>query len=351
MATTTRFAVAGLTHPHTQGWLRTLEQFGNVDLCGYYDEDIAAADRLADLRRPAPFYTDLAALLRERRPDALLVTLPNRAAAAAAQQAARAGVHVLADKPMARTAAEAAACVQAARAAGVQLAVGFTNRLDPAVQALQAQLAAGRLGRLYSMEALLAVSQVEQRGADHWTFARAEAGGGILHWLGIHLVDLLLWLAAEPVTAVAAMTANVSGAPIDVEDAASLTLRFASGALGVLHCGYFLPFEPKENYLAIRGQAGSARLSPMGSDRALHLIGADPTGVAATQVLTPTRRSVPGYGGANGHAFVAGFLGSLAGGPPPAATGADAWRALTLIEAAYAAAASGCTVPLPEPIE
>src|SRR5439155_26719228 len=89
--------------------------------------------------------------------------------------------------------------------------------------------------------ALKATSSVTSRDPRSYLFSDAVSGGGILHWLGCHWIDLFLHFFREPVVAVSALTGTLSGEPIDVEDVAAVSLRFAGGALVSLHAGYLTP--------------------------------------------------------------------------------------------------------------
>jgi hypothetical protein len=171
------------------------------------------------------FETDLSCLIREHRPDLALVTLPNSEASAAIEQLAVAGVHVLVDKPLARTAAEAERAVSAARVAGVKVTVGLTRRYGRGWQDAAALIASGRLGRLHSSEAIFVASSVAVRDPSNLIFDRAAMGGEVLHWLRVHDLDLLLWLTGEPIVEVQAMAGTLGSDQIDVEDVISMAIR------------------------------------------------------------------------------------------------------------------------------
>nr|MBA3416189.1 Gfo/Idh/MocA family oxidoreductase [Chloroflexia bacterium] len=141
-----RLAVVGIDHFHATGWVESIEQFRDeIEIVALYDRTpevgrtLAPIDhdpRLSPALNPAyralPFYSDLDRLLGEQEIDLALVTLPNVEAPPAIERLAAAGVHLLVDKPGARTAAEARRAFGAARAAGVKVAVGLTKRYAPA---------------------------------------------------------------------------------------------------------------------------------------------------------------------------------------------------------------------------
>jgi predicted dehydrogenase len=354
-----RVAIVGLDHYHVTGWVESLEQFADrLEIVALYDPNPEVGERLAPFYhdpglspalaaayRALPFETDLAALIDRHRPDLALVTLPNAAAPAAIAQLARPGVHLLVDKPAARTAGEAATAFAAARAAGVKVAVGLTKRYGRGWQDARAMVASGRLGRLFAAEAIMVTSSVRVRDPRNPLFSRAISGGGVLHWLGVHDVDLLLWLSGERVVEVQAMAGTVNGEAIDVEDAISVALRFAGGAIATVHYAYALPRPGYDGYVALRGSGGSVKLTPEGR---LTWLGPGSTeDPLVAQETTYTTAKVPGYG-AGGLAIIDDLLGAIAEDRDPLATGEDLVRALRVIEAAYRSAESGTRVRVEE---
>ena len=137
---------------------------------------------------------------------------------------------MLVDKPVAKNADDARRAFRAARAAGVTATVGLGKRALGAWQDAKAMIDRGRLGRLLAAESTFTTSQVKVRDPRNHLFSVERSGHGILHWLGVHDVDALLWLAGEPIVEVQAMTANVGRQEIGVEDAVSVAFRYASPA-------------------------------------------------------------------------------------------------------------------------
>ncbi|MCC6792279.1 MAG: Gfo/Idh/MocA family oxidoreductase [Thermomicrobiales bacterium] len=352
-----RVAVIGLNHYHVTGWVESLAQLRDrVEIVALYDPDPARGRRLApDHTDPSlsaalpgwaadlPFVTDLDTLIREHRPDVALVTLPNIDAPAAVTRLANAGIHILSDKPLARTAPEAEPAVAAARANGVKLAVALTRRYGRGWQDAAALIANGRLGRLLSSEAIFVTSSVAVRDPHNLIFDGEAMGGGVLHWLGVHDLDLLLWLSGEPVVEVQAMTGTVDTS-VAVEDVISMAIRYASGAVGTVHYAYALPRPGGEGYLALRGSEASIRLEPSGT---LTVIGpGDVSDPVMTQQTTYESRRLPGYG-AVGATIIDDLLRAIDEDRDPLATGENVLGALRLIDAAYESARTGARVRLP----
>jgi UDP-N-acetyl-2-amino-2-deoxyglucuronate dehydrogenase len=173
----------------------------------------------------------LEAMLREEPLDAVIVCTPHPLHAEQAVAAARAGLHVVVEKPMALTSADCAAMIAAADAAGVVLAVISQRRWHPAVRRLKAAIDEGRIGvpGLATVE-VLGWRSPEYYAMDAWRGTREGEGGGVLVNQAVHQLDLLCWFLG-PVAEVDGWTANLNHPEIEVEDTAVAIARFASGAV------------------------------------------------------------------------------------------------------------------------
>ena len=347
-----RLAVVGIDHYHTTGWVESIEQFPDqIDIVALYDPDPEMGrtlrpnftdpfltQQLDEKYGRVPFETDLDALIARHRPDLALVTLSNRDAPAAIERLAGAGVHMLADKPAAKNADEARRAFEAVRRAGVTATVGLGKRAAGAWQDARAMIDGGRLGRLLAAEATFTTSQVKVRDPRNHLFNIERSGHGILHWLGVHDVDALLWLAGEPIVEVQAMTANVGRQEISVEDAVSVAFRYASGAIGTLHFVNALPRPGGEGYMRFSGERGSIKIA---SDGSLTFWGA---GSRQDPIRVEERRyelsAWVGYGPGS-LVQIQDWLDAIREGRDPVVTGEDLVRALEVIDAAYESAASG----------
>ncbi len=357
-----RLGVVGIDHYHTSGWVESFEQFADeVEIVALYDadptigrtlaprfHDPSLSATLAPRYRSLPIYDDLSRLIEDERLDVALVTLQNRDAPAAIAQLAGAGIHMLIDKPAARNASEARWAFEAVERNGVRAAVGLTRHFDPAWLAARHRVAAGRLGRLLSAEAVFVTSTVRVRDPANHLFDRELSGHGILLWLGIHDVDGLLWLTGQSIVDVQATIANVGGERIGVEDAAAVNLRFEGGALGTLYLANALPRPAGDGYVAVRGTLGSIKLS---SDGAMTWIGpgskSNPLEVEERRFQEP---EVRGYG-PEALVQIRDLLDAIRSGRAPRVTGVDLIRALDVIDGAYESARLGNRVvigPLPK---
>ena len=145
--------------------------------------------------------------------------------------AARAGRHVLVEKPMALTVEDCDMMLEAADASGIQLAVNYKFRLEPAVRRARSFVPNPRL-----MAAQLAMPPITSASADHWVFDPAR-GGGLVIATGTHLLDLLSWFAVSEPIRVAAAGVTVSRRGPGLYDGLAGTVTFASGAVATVTIG------------------------------------------------------------------------------------------------------------------
>ena len=351
-----RLGVVGLAHYHVTGWVETLEGFeDDIDVVALYDPDPERARTLApphhdpSLRaslgeryRDLPVETRLEDLIARHALDIALVTLPNADAPEAIEELASAGVHMLIDKPAARSAREARRAAEAVRSSGVRVVVGLTRRYAFAPRAARALVAEGALGHLVAAEAVFATSSVAVRDPANMLFDRERSGGGILSWLGVHDIDALLWLSGEAITEVSAMAASVGQPNLQVEDAVSVAVRFAGGGIGTIQQAYVLPARGYRGHLALRGLDASVELGlhddlvvlTRGTDGSLHES-------RQTYAMPPTS----GYG-PQGRAAVIDLLGAIRDARETEAPLDALIRALEVIDAAYESARTGRHVRL-----
>jgi predicted dehydrogenase len=183
-----------------------------------------------------PAFTDHRHLLDELRPDVVHICTPHDQHVPVAIDCIEAGVHVLLEKPVAATVAEAERLIEvAARRPEVKAGICLQNRYNVATTAARALLASGELGAVRGGSATL----LWHRGPEYyearpWRGRKRESGGGVLINQAIHTLDLLEWLLGD-VTGVRGSVGRYGlDGVIDVEDTASVLLAHAGGARSVL---------------------------------------------------------------------------------------------------------------------
>lgn len=174
------------------------------------------------------------ALLADPEVDAILVLTPPNAREGIVSAAAKAGKHVLMEKPVERTTAAAERIVASCDAAGVTLGIIFQHRFRAASMALAEKVRSGELGALYAVHLVVPWWRPQQGYYDkpgRGTFA--QDGGGVLITQAIHSLDLMLSLTG-PVKAVTALAATTGLHQMETEDFVAGGLEFANGAVGGL---------------------------------------------------------------------------------------------------------------------
>lgn len=177
---------------------------------------------------------DLDALLADPDVAVVVIATPHPLHATAAIAAADAGRHVVVEKPMALSAADCAAMIDAAERGGVLLSVVSQRRWYAPVRRLKEAIDGGRIGdpALASVE-VLGWRGPEYFAMDDWRGTATGEGGGVLVNQAVHLLDLACWYLG-PAVEVDGWLANVNHPDLDVEDSAVAIARFASGALATI---------------------------------------------------------------------------------------------------------------------
>ena len=203
----------------------------SADLVGVCDTDPERAATFAAQYGGRPF-TDVATLLRETHPEAVLTATPHPLHAAPAIQAATAGAHVLVEKPLAANLADCDAMIAAARKSGVQLGVISQRRLYEPVRRMKGAIDAGKLGRpALGVFIMYSWRDPAYYRSDPWRGQWASEGGGVLVNQSPHQFDLLQWFMG-PIEEISGCWANVAHPAIEVDDTAVAVLRFRNGGLG-----------------------------------------------------------------------------------------------------------------------
>ncbi len=221
-------------------------------------------------------YTDWREMLEREGLDAVSVCLPNRFHREPTIAALEAGAHVLCEKPLATTVAEAKEMFAAARKAGRILMAAQSWRFAATSRAIKRVAEAGHLGDVYYAEA----TALRRMGIPTWgTFHQAEqSAGGALLDIGVHMLDLAVWLMGNPESArVSASTQRRFGtrpeiarmlrsawdpARFDVEDFAVALVHFTNGATLLLRASWAAHVEKEEFMVRLCGTEAGAITDP-----------------------------------------------------------------------------------------
>lgn len=290
-----------------------------------------------------PWFTSYEKMLAEADCDAVAIATPSGLHPAHGILAAKAGKHVISEKPMAITLASADALVKACDDAGVHLFVVKQNRLNATVQLVKRALDKGRFGRLF-----LANTTV------HWTRPQSyydqapwrgtwEFDGGAFMNQASHYVDLMQWLVG-PVESVIAKTATLARR-IEAEDTGAAVLKFRNGALGVIEVTMLTYPKNLEGSFTLIGEKGTVKVGGTAVNKIEHWAFADedPDDAEVERVNTDPP-SVYGFGH---EPYYRNVLRVIRGEAVPDTDGRGGRKSLELILGIYESAKTGREVPLP----
>lgn len=271
------------------------------------------------------FVTDL---LADPEIDIVYISTTNESHAAHTLAAARAGKHVLCEKPLALRVEDARAMVGACQAAGVVLGTNHHLRNAATHRAMRDLIASGAIGQPLAARVFHAVSLPPHlRG---WRIDRPEAGGGVILDITVHDADTLRFVLGDEVESVTAMTASQGMGMSGIEDAAMGVMRFRNGTLAQFHDAFTVGHAPTG--FEVHGTEGS-------------LFGRDVMTQRPTGTVTLRRNgeeeAIPLEHENLYERSVRRFNAAVRGEGPPAATGDDGVRSLAIALAARDAAQTG----------
>jgi predicted dehydrogenase len=329
---------------------RAIAEVRGAKLVACFDSVPAAADRLA-AETGCRSYHRLDEMLADDRVDAVVIGTPSGAHMEPAVAAAKAGKHVIVEKPLEITLSRCDRIIAACDKAGVKLSTIFPSRFHESAVELRRAVEDGRFGRLTLGDAYVKWFRTQEYyDSGKWRGTWELDGGGALMNQAVHSVDLLLWLMG-PLAEVTAHAATLAHQRIAVEDVVTATLQFKNGALGVIEAstaaypGYLKRIE-------IHGSQGSAAM--------------EEEDIVRWDFASPNRRDaavrekmagrISGGGGASdpaaighhGHARqLRDFVEAIAKNRAPAIDGVQGRLAVEAILAIYKSAETGKAVKLP----
>jgi predicted dehydrogenase len=296
-------------------------------------------------------YNDLDAMLAHPDLDVVCVCTPSGAHRDPAVQAARAGKHVVVEKPLEITLLRCDDIIGACDTSGVRLCTIFPSRFTPANIALKTAIDIGRFGRLTLGDTYVKWWRTQQYyDSGGWRGTWELDGGGALMNQAIHNVDLLQWLMGD-VDAIQAMTALLAHERIEVEDTAVAALRFKNGALGAIEAATSV-YPGLLKRTEIHGDRGSARVDQdditlwefqekVPSDSEIHAAMAGRTGFKAG---ASDPRGITHIGHRD---QLTDFLQAIDAGREPLVDGREGRKSVEIIRAIYRSAQTGQAVKLP----
>jgi predicted dehydrogenase len=303
--------------------------------------------RAAGERWGVPWTTDLEELLSRDDIDAITLCTPSGLHAEGALFALDHGKHVIIEKPLAMSVADADAVIAAGRTKGRLVVTISQRRFEPVMQALHSAITAGSFGRIVSVigEGFYHRPQSYYDQAS-WRGTIAMDGGVLMNQ-AIHMVDLVRWIGG-PVALITSLAGTLCHR-MEAEDVASVAMRFTNGSLGVITATTCAETGLSQE-LRVYGEAGHARIA---GEVVLEWRSADGTPPPAHAPVEETAISAlapPTWGtSATGHIRqYRDIVDAIREGRPPAVTGEDGMNAIEIVTAAYEASRTGRAISVQE---
>ena len=290
-----------------------------------------------------PAFTSYEEMLQRAECDIVTVCTPSGLHAAQGALAARAGKHVITEKPMAITLGQADDLVKACDDAGVFLFVVKQNRLNPPIQLLRRAVDKGRFGRIFLANTTVRWQRPQEYyDAAPWRGTWEFDGGAIMNQAS-HYVDLVQWLVG-PVESVMAKTAT-QARRIEAEDSGVALLKFRSGALGVIEVNVLTYPRNLEGSITILGEKGSVKIGGTAVNRVEHWLFADYDD--DDKLVDSANTNPPNIYGFGHEGYYRNVLAVLRGEAQPQTDGRAGRKSLELILGIYESAKIGREVPIP----
>jgi predicted dehydrogenase len=336
-------AMLGCAHPtHAWSYARAVASSAQTRLVGVHDTDPALAAAIRD-DFDAPYFADAAALASSPEVDAVVVCSETNRHREYVELAASHGLHVLCEKPIATTSADAEAMVAGCAEAGVQLHVAFVSRFLPVVQRARAAVRSGGIGDVVAMVGGNRGRPPLAPTYPDWITQRDSAGGGALIDHSVHVTDVMRHVSGKEVVRVAAEVGSQLWA-IPVEDVALMSLVFDGGAVASVDPSWSVPQGNPwdyDFYLRLLGTSGSLEIHD--AAESLQVVSAHWGGGLRLASFADDADA----------AMIDAFADSIRAGEhlDPCATGVDGVRALEVALAGYASAEAAQPVTLTRPAD
>ena len=319
-----------------------LRKVDGLNLAAVADIDADRA-RTAGEEQGVASFKSLDDMLAGAELDIVSICTPSGLHSAQGVTVAKSGKHVLTEKPMSLTLAQADALVQACDAAGVHLFVVKQNRLNPPVQLLKRAVDKNRFGRIYMANVTVRWQRPQEYyDAEPWRGTWEFDGGAFMNQAS-HYVDLIQWLVG-PVESVLAKTAT-QARRIEAEDSGIGILKFRSGALGVIEVNVLTYPRNLEGSITLLGEKGSVKIGGTAVNRVEHWLFADYDD--DDKLVETANTNPPNVYGFGHEGYYRNVLNVLRGQAKPETDGRAGRKSLELILGIYESAKVGREVPIP----
>ncbi len=344
MTDTLRFGLIGcgrVAPRHAESFV----QLPGATLAAVADVRASRADRFAREYHADP-YTDYRRLLERPDLDVVSICTPSGLHAAMAMEAMQAGKHVIVEKPMALSLADADAMIRVSAETGRKLCVVLQNRYNPPMQDLRRVVDSGRLGRLLLGSATVRWYRTQEYYEDEWHGTWAMDGGALMNQ-SIHHIDALQWLMGAPAS-VFAYTATLAHR-MEAEDTGVAVIRFQNGSLGTIEGSTITYPENLEGSVAVFGERGSLKVGGTALNRKT-IWKVEGELEHEKELLTRDQLDPASVYGTSHSAVIADMIAAVLEDRPPRTNGFEARRSVALVLAIYESARTGQPVDMTDGI-
>lgn len=337
-----RLAIAGCGRISANHFKSVAVHSADLELCAVCDNDPLTLEKV-EAEHDVPGFDDFEKMLDATNCDLAVLCTPSGLHSRMAIQAARHGLHVMTEKPMATRWRDGLAMVAACDEANRRLFVVKQNRRNTTLQLLKRAITEKRFGRIHMVH----LNVFWTRPQSYYDSAKWrgtwEMDGGAFMNQASHYVDLLEWLIG-PVASVQAMTGTL-GRDIEVEDTGVLNVRWRNGALGSMAVTMLTYPKNLEGSITIIGEKGTARVGGVAVNDIQIWDFADTREYDAT-ISNANYETTSVYG--FGHPlYYKNVIDTLRGKAEPETDGREGLKSLETLIAAYISARDGKTVSLP----
>ena len=328
---------------------KAIADIEGASLVACFDAFPKSAQRLAG-ETGCTAYDDLEKMIADPKVDIVTICTPSGAHMEPAVLAAKAGKHVIVEKPLEITLDRCDAIIDACEKSGVVLSAIFPSRFHESSKLMKKAVESNRFGRLSMGDSYVKWFRTQEYyDSGAWRGTWKLDGGGALMNQAIHSVDLLAWLMG-PVSSVTAQTDTLAHERIAVEDVCAATVRFENGAIGVIQAST-AAFPGYLKRIELHGTEGSAVLEEEDIkvwDFANEVDGDEAIKALAGKTKTGGGASDPNAIGHHGHTEqFRDVIRAIESGGKPAIDGPEGRRSVEIILAIYAAAEAGTSISLP----
>ena len=318
------------------------DKIDHAEIVAICDIDENKLNNLKNRYPNAHYYTDYKEMIENEELDAVDICTPNNYHSIVAIYALNKGLNVLCEKPDAINASEAEKMKEAAEKSGKTLMVIRNNRYRPSTKYLKKYIADGKMGEIYAGRC----GWIRRRGIPGWGgwfTDKAQSGGGPLIDLGVHIIDLAMYLMGNPKPVTVSGSTylkfpHTSYSKIDVEDLAMGFIRFDNGACLQIEFSWASNIECDQMFVELRGEKSGSRMS--GIDKRFEIFTEE---YGSNVTIKP---SVDDYGVHHHELNIRHFIDVIEGKCEPDFTPEQGVNMVKILEAIYKSAECGHEIAL-----